>query len=466
MAKRIYVLDTNVLLHDPKALTKFDNRDVVIPMTVISELDNKKNGVGEVAYNARETFRIIKELREKGDIWKGVDNGCGGMISIKSVPTNFIQEHSVTGVDPQKPDVMIVMTALYIKESAKKGSEVTLVSNDTGIQIIADLFDLRTEYYRNDRVKDENLAYTGRQKLHVITNDGVWDSRSILEMYISEEEMYKYFSDEEISLTENEYVEMIHPNGVIELGRYSEGRILPLRLRNTKPYGVTPRNAGQAFLLDALLMPASELPLVIVRSTAGSGKTFLTLAAALQKTIREDIYQYIVYTRANVEFDRDIGALPGTENEKMAPLVRPALDNLELLNRDQEDMSRKDGMPLPSITEDLIENGIIRTEAMSFMRGRSIANAFLFVDEAQNCSIGQVTGIVTRPGIGTKVVLAGDPDQIDNRYLDKYNNGLSFLADKFKGEKLAAQVTLFPEECTRSPLASVAGKLLSGTSTK
>lgn len=460
MTRRIYVLDTNVLLHDPKALLKFDNRDVAIPMAVISELDGKKNGVGEVAYNARETFRILKGLREKGDIWEGVENGCGGKIFIESVTAAFIKDKAIPGVDLNKPDTLIVLTALYIKMYTIDGTEVTLVSNDTEVQILADFFGIRTEYYRNDRVLDPDLAYTGRTILSAVSDKSVWGSLPLTEQYIPEEQFQEFFQDFDMPLTENQYAEIRHPDGSTELGRFSRGKLCPLSFHGTKPYGAIPRNAGQEFLLDALLMPASEVPLVIVRSTAGSGKTFLTLAAALQKTLKEELYQYIIYTRANVEFDRDIGALPGTENDKMAPLVRPALDNLELLTKDMRDFAQKDGERLPSLADDLIEHGIIRTEAMSFMRGRSIANAFLFVDEAQNCSIGQVTGIVTRPGIGTKVVLAGDPDQIDNRYLDKYNNGLSYLAKKFKGQSLAAQITLFPEECTRSPLASLAGKLL------
>lgn len=460
MAERIYVLDTNILLHDPESLLKFDDRDVVVPMTVISELDSQKNGTGEVAYNARKTFRLLQGLRKKGSIWEGVDNGKGGKVSIVNVPSYFLKEHTIPGVDMQKPDVLIALTAKYVKSRSASGTEVTLVSNDSGPQILADMLHIRTEYYRNDRVSDQDLLYTGRTLLHAVSDEKIWEPRSILANYIEETEFPSIFSDTDIQLFENQYIEMLHPDGTAELGRYADGKILPLRFPNPSPYGVKPRNVGQIFLLDALLMPASEIPLVIVRSTAGSGKTYLTLAAALQKTLREEEYQYILYTRANVEFDRDIGALPGTENDKMAPLVRPALDNLELLNSDSNKSRFKDGILLPSLTEDLMENRVIRTEAMSFMRGRSIANAFLFVDEAQNCSVGQVTGIVTRPGVGTKVVLAGDPDQIDNRYLDKYNNGLSFLAEKFKGQSLSAQVTLTPEECTRSPLAALAGQLL------
>lgn len=473
--KKIYVLDTNVILHDPSAILKFEDRDVVIPMMVISELDEKKNGKGEVAYNAREAFRILKGLRDKGNLMDGVDNGYGGKVSIFDAGKSFFMgshglhlasDHyhgiDLMGVSMQKPDVIIVMTSYEIKYE-KKDAEVILVSNDTGIQLIADLFGIKTEYYRSDRLKEEDLSYTGRRRLELLSDDKVWDGLPILHNYIEKEEMFYYFCNQEEAetLSDHEYVQMVHPDGSEEYGRYFEGRIYPLRFQGQKIYGVEPRNAGQAFLLDALMLPPEEAPLVIVRSPAGSGKTFLTLAAALQRTVKESMYDYILYTRSNVEFDRDIGSLPGTEFKKMAPLARPVFDNLEQLQKNMWE-SEKDGVELPSLADELINARILRIESMSFIRGRSMKDAFMIIDEAQNCTIGQVIGVVTRPGEHTKVVLAGDPDQIDNKYLDKYNNGLSYASERFyKGKsKLCVQVVLLPDECTRSPLATEAARIL------
>lgn len=217
--------------------------------------------------------------------------------------------------------------------------------------------------------------------------------------------------------------------------------------------------------MESLLMDAESAPFVFVKSPAGTGKTFLALACALEQTVDLNVYRNILYTRCNVRFDsEELGALPGTELEKMSPLVRPAMDNLEHLAELRFHRSFLTDNDVPERISEygqyLIDKDILRIESMSFMRGRSLDNVFLIIDEAQNCSISQIRGILTRAGSNTKIVLLGDPDQIDSRYLDKYNNGLCFAAERFRGSKLAIQVTLSEEECVRSAATKEAAERL------
>lgn len=457
---KIYVLDTNILLLDPKSILAFEDRNIIIPLKVIEELDKKKTMVGEIGYNARETFRILKNLKKNGaDLWHGVPTEKGGIIRIEKAEKGIKETHSFY-FDSVTADIEIIMTALTVQINMGNNVKVILVTNDTAMQLIAEGLGLTSENYRKDRLSDDDLKYTGRKKINLDSNEKVLENLHVTHNFLEKKEYKKYIPQDK-PLCENEFIQFIHPDGSVEAGKYREGKIISLNRDVLKPYGVTPRNVGQRMLLDALLAPVEEIPLVIVKSCAGTGKTFLTLAAAMQKTVREDIYSRIIYTRANVEFDRDIGALPGSEAEKMNPLIRPCLDNLELLaDHIPDEEKAKDGIELPSYVENLFLEDIIRAESLSFMRGRSLANTFLFVDEAQNCTINQIKGILTRPGEGTKVVIAGDPDQIDNRFLDKYNNGLSYAADKFKDSSLAALITLENEECTRSKLAMEASRLL------
>lgn len=217
--------------------------------------------------------------------------------------------------------------------------------------------------------------------------------------------------------------------------------------------------------MESLLMDAESAPFVFVKSPAGTGKTFLALACALEQTVDLNVYRNILYTRCNVRFDsEELGALPGTELEKMSPLVRPAMDNLEHLAELRFHRSFLTDNDVPERISEygqyLIDKDILRIESMSFMRGRSLDNVFIIIDEAQNCSISQIRGILTRAGSNTKIVLLGDPDQIDSRYLDKYNNGLCFAAERFRGSKLAMQVTLSEEECVRSAATKEAAERL------
>lgn len=473
--KKIYVLDTNVLLADSSSIYAFADRDVVIPMTVIEELDKKKKEVGELGYHARNVFRILSDLRKKGNLWDGVKTECGGKISVRYVSpvkdiVPYAEKLEPCSSDFSKNDNLIICMAAIVKYE-NPDAEVILVTNDAGMQITADMVNLKTEYYRKNRLKDEDLVYTGRTRIMLNTSEHVWKS-SIFNSGIPFDE-FSNLTEEELHLEENQFLELLSPNGEITLARYFEGNVYPLYQADKKPFDITYRNSGQAFAIESLMTCADNAPFVFIKSPAGTGKTFLALACALEQVLELNIYRNIIYTRCNVRFDsEDLGALPGTEEEKMSPLVRPAMDNLEHLaeihfgrtDRKLNPFSRWAGndsaMRISEFGQYLIDKDVLRIESMSYMRGRSLDNTFLIIDEAQNCSISQIRGILTRPGVNTKIVLLGDPDQIDSRYLDKYNNGLCFAAERFRGSKLAMQVTLSEEECVRSAATKEAAERL------
>ena len=240
-----------------------------------------------------------------------------------------------------------------------------------------------------------------------------------------------------------------------QLGRVEKGLIKKLEYRKSQPYGVTPRNAGQYFLQEALMQPAEKAPLVIVKGMAGTSKTFYSLAVGLEKLLNNPTGEYrrILICRPNAQFDSDIGFLPGDEQEKIAPLLRPVMDNLEQLIDSNEEARYEDERALQGKIEEIFDRGIIQAEALNFLRGRSIEKTYLIIDEAQNMTPGQAKGIITRAGRNTKIILLGDPGQIDRPFLDERTNGLSYAAEHMKGSSLCWQITLSAEECERSALA-------------
>lgn len=246
------------------------------------------------------------------------------------------------------------------------------------------------------------------------------------------------------------------------LGRVENGRIVPLTFKKSKPYGVSPKNAGQYFLQEALMQTAEKAPLVIVKGMAGTAKTFYTLAVGLEKVLNNPTGEYrrILISRPNAQFDADIGFLPGDEQEKISPLMRPVIDNLEQLIDSNEERRYEDERELKGKVEEIFDRGLIQAEALNFIRGRSIVKTYLIIDEAQNMTPGQVKGIITRAGAGTKIVLLGDPCQIDRPFLDERTNGLSYASERMKGSPLCWQITMTADECERSALAADAVKRL------
>ena len=239
------------------------------------------------------------------------------------------------------------------------------------------------------------------------------------------------------------------------LGRVENGRIRELDFKKSRPYGVTPRNAGQYFLQEALMQPADKAPLVIVKGMAGTAKTFYSLAVGLEKLLNNPTGEYrrIIISRPNAQFDADIGFLPGDEQEKISPLMRPVIDNLEQLIDSNEEKRYEDEAELKGKVDEIFDRGLIQTEALNYIRGRSIVKTYLIIDEAQNMTPNQVKGIITRAGMGTIVILLGDPNQIDRTFLDERTNGLSYASEHMKGSGLCWQITLNAGECERSELA-------------
>jgi len=265
-------------------------------------------------------------------------------------------------------------------------------------------------------------------------------------------------------LFENEFVilKADQSSKKTQLGRVEKGVIRKLEYRKATPYGVIPRNAGQYFLQEALMQPAEKAPLVIVKGMAGTSKTFYSLAVGLEKVLNNpsDEYRRILICRPNALFDSDIGFLPGDEQEKISPLMRPIMDNLEQLVDSNDGERYSNEQELQDKVQEIFDRGLIQTEALTFIRGRSIIKTYLIIDEAQNMTPAQIKGIITRAGAETKIVLLGDPNQIDRPYLDDRTNGLSYAAEHMKGSPLCWQITLLPEEYERSALATEAIRCL------
>lgn len=442
---KTFVLDTNILLHSPNAILGFADNEVVITSTTLQELDKFKSYRDEKGFNARETCRTLEELRNKGNLIEGVPLDNGGLLRVE--PNSIDANNLPKGYSLEVPDNRIISTALSLQK--KSDSQVILVTNDVSMRINASVCGLDVESYKNDHISTDD-TYTGRRTMLVgsnIINDmykqNFVDAKYILREYCTPD------------FYENEFVALKSGQGSV-LGQYKAGIIH--RVKDiSRVYGVQPRNAAQNFFLSALLAPPEEIPLVIGIGKPGTAKTFLSLAAGLD-TQADNMYDRILITRNNVTADADFGYLPGDIDDKMTPLIAPFLDNLESLLRGN---SKEDREQIQMQIDDMFETKTLEVCPLAYMRGRSITNSYLIVDEAQNATKIQIRDIITRAGQGTKVVLLGDPNQIDNHLLDRWNNGLVWAAEKMKNSPLCAQITFDESESVRSKLATEAIKLLS-----
>ena len=320
---------------------------------------------------------------------------------------------------------------------------------------------IRAEDFTTEQVEEEQ--YTGRIEVYVpeelFQNFGK-DGIPIQAVYESDE-YGKHYTPE---LVENEFVIIKADQSTkkTQLGRVENGVIKKLDYKKSSPYGVKPRNAGQYFLQEALMQPAEKAPLVIVKGMAGTSKTFYSLAVGLEKLLNNPSGEYrrILICRPNAQFDSDIGFLPGDEQEKISPLMRPIIDNLEQLIDSNEEERYKDEAELQGKIDEIFGRNLIQMEALNFIRGRSIVKTYLIIDEAQNMTPNQVKGIITRAGKDTKIILLGDPKQIDRSFLDERTNGLSYASEHMKGSPLCWQISFTAEECERSILAMDAIKRL------
>lgn len=457
--KKTYVLDTNVLLYSPTAILAFGENDVVISEVVLEELDKFKKDKNDLGANARHAARLIDKLRKDGKLNQGILLPGGGKLRVE-------MNHYETDIPPTwdkfKADNRIIQVCKGIKE---QGENVCLITKDIFERIKADIVDIEVEDFYEKFVPEHDDQYTGRIDLYGASN--VID-KFYREKFINIDELIWYDEDEEryeIPLLELNQFVIIHSKENIKqtaLGRYDGKKIVHLYHRDGPMFGVTPRNVGQKFMMECLCTGADKAPLVIIKGPAGTAKTLFSLAAGLHEILETDQKKYrkILVCRPNVTMDEDIGYLPGTEEEKIAPFMRPVYDNLQILVDSDEKERYNNERELDDKIEELFERRIITTEAVAYLRGRSIVKNYVIIDEAQNLTPKQVKAIITRVGEGTKLVLIGDPEQIDHPFLDSRSNGLCYASEKMKGSSVCYQVTLKYDECERSPLAYEAAKRL------
>lgn len=438
--KKIFILDTNVILHDSSCIHQFEENDILIPMIVLEELDQFKKGHETLNYNAREFLRTLDSL--SGD--KLFDGGIRigphlGKIAVK-LEKEF-HEDLISSFNPQKPDHRILNTAYQISK-ARKDQTIVLLTKDVNLRLKAKSIGLMAQDYMTDHVKDISSLYKGLRIEEEVPNE------QITSMY-----------ENTCSIPAREFktAEPLHPNEFIIMknGRnsalctYDPYMQTLKRVDKTNAYGISPKNAEQTFAMNALLNP--NIRLVTLSGKAGTGKTLLALATALEKL---KLYKQIFMARPVVPLsNKDIGYLPGDIQSKLDPYMQPLYDNLNVIKNQysENDSNHK------RISE-LLENQKLVIAPLSYIRGRSLVKIFFIVDEAQNLTPHEVKTIITRAGEDTKMVFTGDIFQIDHPYLDSHSNGLSTLIEKMKGQKLYAHINL--EKGERSELADLASNLL------
>ncbi|HET7623815.1 MAG TPA: PhoH family protein [Verrucomicrobiae bacterium] len=433
-----YILDTNVLLHDPNSLLNFKEHNVLIPIEVIEEIDRFKRESNELGQNARSVSRMLDAFRGEGSLSKGVKLPTGGKLKIVFQKNNHA--NSANGFNAGSVDNRILFTASGIQKSQPR-NETVLVSKDINLRIKADAMGLQAEDYETDRILIKDL-YTG-----------------MIEMTVGSEQISAFRSKGELPLVNgkkyfpNEYCALIdqaNPKKTALAKVDSTGtKLIPIGDFREGVWGIKPRNREQHFAFDALL--DDRVKLVTLMGKAGTGKTLMAMAAGLKRTVMDREFRRLVVARPTISMGKELGFLPGSLDEKLAPWMQPIHDALEMLsdlNMGHE--HRRSG--------DLMRSGMIVVEALSYIRGRSIANQFMVIDEAQNLTPLEAKTIITRVGHGTKIVFTGDPYQIDNPYVDSSSNGFNYVVSRFRSESVAAHIELQKGE--RSELAELAANIL------
>ena len=464
-ATKLFVLDTNVLMHDPTSLFRFEEHDIFLPMATLEELDNNKKGMTEVARNARQASRYLDEMVS------GVEASIEEGIALNAANANyatgrlFLQTEAITHVLPAslpagKADNQI-LAVVFHQTQKHPGRQVILVSKDINMRIKARALGLPAEDYFNDKVlEDTDLLYTGLSALPA----DFWDThgKGVESWKQGENTFYRVRGPLCRDWLVNEFVYLEgdeRPAAAAFHAQVSEtsGKTAVLKVlrdfthHKHSVWGITARNREQNFALNLLMDPAIDF--ITLLGQAGTGKTLLTLAAGLMQTLEEKIYTEIIMTRVTVPIGEDIGFLPGTEEEKMTPWMGALEDNLDVLNKTDDEA----GDWGRAATRDLIRSRI-KVKSLNFMRGRTFINKFLIIDEAQNLTPKQMKTLITRAGPGTKVVCLGNIAQIDTPYLTEGSSGLTFVVDRFKGWVHSGHVTLQRGE--RSRLADHAAEVL------
>lgn len=431
-AEKTFVIDTNVLLHDPESILKFARHKVVIPVTVLEELDKMKRLPTDLGKNSRAVFRFLDSLNRRGagNLHKGVVLENGSTVYVQmDIKTDYNANFSLTVSDNK-----IIMAAYFLFE---KGENVVFVSKDFAARIKAEAIGLQAQDYENLK-----FAYSAIYK-------------GIRKIEVSKHEIDLFYKDGVLPLVNanfrpNEYVVMTSPEHSSAVGKYNlfNQQVEPL-LKVSNLWGIKPRNVEQRCAVDMLLR--DDIKLITLIGQAGTGKTLLALACGLRKVFDEGIYTRIFVSRPIMPLGRDIGYLPGTKEEKLFNWMQPIYDNLEFLC-DSSSNEQNETMRW------VMESRKVEMEAVTYIRGRSLPKMYIIIDEAQNLTPHEIKTIISRAGEDTKVILTGDPTQIDNPYLDQDSNGLSYIIGKFSDHKIYGN--MFMEKTERSELAAIAAEIL------
>ena len=464
MNRKTYILDTNVLLHDCQSILKFEENNIILPMTVLEEIDRKKKEMNELGMNARHFSHMMDEFREIGSLKDGVQiNNQGGILKIVFC-TEEVKSSMPSDTDWSVDDNKIIAVALY-ESRLKSNFDTIIVSMDTNVRVKADALGLKAETYENGAVNFDTL-YTGKTKVYIDNMDNI--DLSIYNGNFSANQFVEYILNSDESIKQTYRFDKIL------------GTLVPL-INNIEPWGFIPRNDEQKYALELLLN--DDIKLVTLVGKAGTGKTICAIAAALHKTTEEFIYRKTLVSRPVFPMGKDIGFLPGEISEKLAPYMQPIYDNVEVLMTgysangcgkpkikipkkrltaaeklaQKQELEKEEGSFGESYKE-LIAAGIMQIEPLLYIRGRSIPNQILIVDEAQNLTPHEMKTILTRAGEGCKIIVTGDPYQIDNPYVDASSNGLTYIVERFKDEAISGHVTMTIGE--RSELAEISSNIL------
>ena len=462
--KRLFILDTNVLMHDPTALFRFQEHDIYLPMVVLEELDNNKKGNSEVARNARQASRFMDDLMGNvtpDNMEDGIDLAQGNFSTTGAGPTGrmFFQTKKLatdlpTSLPVSKSDNTILGMAIALgKEYPDK--IITLVSKDTNMRIKAAILGIHAEDYRNDQVLDDvNLLYGGITQV----SDDFWEQHSkAMESWQEEGRTFYRLTGPDIhDWYANQFLYQESEGGFESIIRRIAGESAIIetahdyRNRNHNVWGITARNREQNFALNLLMDP--DIDFVTLLGQAGTGKTLLALAAGLSQTLEKQLFTEIIVTRVTIPVGEDIGFLPGTEEEKMTPWMGALMDNLEVLTQTEHNSEWE-----RAATQELLSKRI-KIRSLNFMRGRTFLNKYIIIDEAQNLTSKQMKTLITRAGPGTKIICLGNVAQIDTPYLTETSSGLTYVVDRFKGWEHSGHITLLRGE--RSRLADYAAEIL------
>ena len=439
--KKTYVFDTSAILTDYKCIYEYKKNDIVIPFKVLEEIDAHKKRQDGVGFNARMIIRELDLLRAKGNIYRGVRIDKGkGLLSIRGYDKNLLpDEYKLSSADNE-----IIGTAIT-ERKRNFDKKVIMVTKDIHMRVKCDTLELPCEDYDKDKIHDNDESYSGviEHEVDDLLVDHIYEGK---EIFLEPKEV-KVYPNQCILFKSSQ-----NPKKTA-LARFSSYNDPVRKISQNKRgiWGVKPKNKEQVFA-SSLLMD-ENIPIVSLVGPAGSGKTLLAIAAGLEQTLGDGLYNKLVISRPVQPVGKDIGFLPGTVEEKMNPWLAPIRDNLEFLM--SYSYSKRDSY---ETLDTYIESGVIEVEALTYIRGRSIANAYIIIDESQNLTAHELKTIITRVGENTKIILTGDVEQIDNLYVDQQSNGLSYAIEKFKEHDLAAHLTLVKGE--RSKVATLASKIL------